>query len=312
MVVGNPSLQPHPRIYCVNWYFITIWWQCGLLYSRGPQPPGCGPLLGHGLFRNKPHEQHAGAHVHACVAHLQKVKQHTHVHIPWPTIRDAGTPLPPPQPGHQVANVEDCYFIVKCSGQFGNVTISHLKICLKKGEEPIIKLETSYGSCKTDIPMIPDYQILIDDTGHACITKKSDDQIILIPYSILLPHKQNNNNNNHSLHCHLPAQLLLLRSSAMQNYYNRVIIMEKTLILLAGCRTLTIIHRVTEGARADHALGSVCQGEGAAHGGGVVELEGGVMSRNAVRTGDPWGVGCRGTHCRRRGQGEEGVRAAQS
>lgn len=34
------------------------------------------------------------------------------------------------------------------------------------------------------------------------------------------------------------------------------------------------------------------------------------MSGNAVRTGDPWGVGCRGTHCRRRGQGEEGSQSS--
>lgn len=96
----------------------------------------------------------------------------------------------------------------------------------------------------------------------------------------------------------------------MQNYYNCILASLLWRRLLAGCRTLTIIHRVAEGARADHALGSVCQGEGAAHGGGVVELEGGVMSGNAVRTGDPWGVGCRGTHCRRRGQGEEGSQSS--
>lgn len=86
--------------------------------------------------------------------------------------------------------------------------------------------------------------------------------------------------------------------------------MEKTLIFLAGHRTLTIIHRVTEGAWADHTLGSVCQGQGATHGGGVVELEGGVLSGNAVRTGDPWGVGCRGTHCKRREQGKDGSQSS--
>lgn len=108
MVVGNPSLQPHPHIYCVNWYFITIWRQCGLLYSRGPQPPGCGLLLGHDLFRNKPHEQQAGAHAHACVAQLAQVE-----HIPLAHCSRGRFSSPSPQLGHQVANVEDRYFIVK-------------------------------------------------------------------------------------------------------------------------------------------------------------------------------------------------------
>lgn len=72
--------------------------------------------------------------------------------------------------------------------------------------------------------------------------------------------------------------------------------------------TLTVVHRVAERARADHALGFVCQGEGAAHLGGAVQLKGGVVGGDAVGAGDPRGGGGSGAHCKEK----EGERQGQS